>query len=260
MDAPRSPLELLLYNTVKLDAITADNKIRQGTCFFFSYLLDDKKNHIDFLVTNKHVIQDCEDFRLIFKRNEPDKPFLGNPQKIFLPDFGKYWIKHPDDTIDLAVLTFSQIINMLKEKGRELHYSFTIQYQIPSIKWIDENLDAVEDVFFVGYPMGLQDEANILPVFRKGITATPVYIDFNNTPTFLIDASVFPGSSGSPVFVLKNKGEITKNGTEIKERILLILGVLAGSYREGTTQQEIDVGIAYKAHLINDLCHIALSK
>jgi hypothetical protein len=45
----------------------------------------------------------------------------------------------------------------------------------------------------------------ILPIsprfFRRGMTATPPQLDYCGRPTFLIDASVFGGSSGSPVFL-----------------------------------------------------------
>jgi len=36
---------------------------------------------------------------------------------------------------------------------------------------------------------------------RRGTTATPMVLDFEGRPEFLIDAAVYPGSSGSPVFV-----------------------------------------------------------
>lgn len=54
-----------------------------------------------------------------------------------------------------------------------------------------------------GYPRGFYDRLNLLPVARRAITATPISVDYEGRPEFLMDASVFPGSSGSPVFVVK---------------------------------------------------------
>ena len=57
-----------------------------------------------------------------------------------------------------------------------------------------------EEIVFIGYPSGLRDEHNSTPLIRRGITASPIWNDFGNDPIFLIDAGVYPGSSGSPVF------------------------------------------------------------
>ena len=73
-----------------------------------------------------------------------------------------------------------------------------------------EDFDAIEDVLFVGYPNGIFDQKNHLPIMRRGITASPYNVDFNGSKKFLIDAQVFPGSSGSPVFI---KEQNLRNGT-----------------------------------------------
>ena len=64
----------------------------------------------------------------------------------------------------------------------------------------------------VGYPIGLYDKINNLPIFRKGYTACHPSIDFNRKGIGLIDMACFPGSSGSPIYVL-NEGLVkSKNG------------------------------------------------
>ena len=63
-----------------------------------------------------------------------------------------------------------------------------------------EQLEAIEEVVLIGYPAGIRDPAHLTPIARKGITATPPAWDYGGRPTFLVDASVFHGSSGSPVF------------------------------------------------------------
>lgn len=76
----------------------------------------------------------------------------------------------------------------------------------------------------VGYPKGLRDRANNLPIFRRGITATHPKFNYMGKPEFLVDMACFPGSSGSPVFIL-NEGTYTdkRSGTfSIGSRIYLL--------------------------------------
>jgi len=87
------------------------------------------------------------------------------------------------------------------------------------------DLAALEEVTFIGYPSGLYDEHNVTPITRKGITATPPWNDFQGQPAFLIDAGVFPGSSGSLVFIFNQGAYATRGGLTLGSR-LLFMGVL----------------------------------
>jgi hypothetical protein len=94
-------------------------------------------------------------------------------------------------------------------------------------------------------------------------------VDFEGTPRFLIDASVFGGSSGSPVFIMNQGFTATKNGgISLGVSRLLFLGVVAAVYfrtqlnqivavpiptqlQPMVLQQEmIDLGIVFKARTI----------
>jgi hypothetical protein len=71
------------------------------------------------------------------------------------------------------------------------------------------------------------DQTNNLPVARRAITATPVVVDYDGQPKFLIDGSVFPGSSGSPVFLFRGPGFETKTGHMLANPRLFFLGIVA---------------------------------
>ena len=103
--------------------------------------------------------------------------------------------------------------------------------------------DAIESITFIGYPNGIWDTKNLLPVARRGTTASPMSVNFENTPRFLIDASVFGGSSGSPVFIL-NQGMITdKHGnTTVGSRVVFV-GVVAAVFSRTQLNQIIAVPI-----------------
>jgi len=64
---------------------------------------------------------------------------------------------------------------------------------------------------------------NNIPITRKGITATPLQMDFENTASFLVDAAIYNGSSGSPVFVF-NQGSFYKpdGSVNIASRLKLV--------------------------------------
>src|SRR5262249_54262203 len=154
---------------------------------------------------------------------------LGSAYRLEVTDFAKAWHGHPDDDIDVTVMPLAPVLEMLSNAG-----------VTPFLQWIDRNvtatpdlisqLDALEDVVFIGYPNGIWDAKNFLPVSRRGTTATHIAVDFQGKKQFLLDASVFPGSSGSPVFLF-NKGMFAdrQGNTNIATRFAF-LGVIAAVY------------------------------
>ena len=128
-------------------------------------------------------------------------------------------------------------------------------------------LDSLEDVVFVGYPSGIYDSVSLLPIARRGTTATPVAVDYRGLPAFLIDASVFPGSSGSPVFLAQTGVTMVRGqGLVVGHTRPPCLGVLAAVHvrqlqgllselptRLGVTFDEpVDLGIVFKASAFDE--------
>jgi hypothetical protein len=109
---------------------------------------------------------------------------------------------------------------------------------IPNQAFLDE-LGPIEDVLMIGYPIGLWDESNNAPIFRRGITATHPRLRLNGKAEFMIDCACFPGSSGSPV-LLANIGSYVDRDLNVhmgSTRIHL-LGILWGGPQH-TAQGEI---------------------
>lgn len=87
-------------------------------------------------------------------------------------------------------------------------------------------LSAVEELLMVGYPIGIWDSKNNLPLLRRGSTASHPALDFCGRPEFMIDAACFPDSSGSPV-LLANLGSYSdKDGSLVLGSRIALLGVL----------------------------------
>ena len=80
---------------------------------------------------------------------------------------------------------------------------------------------------------------NKIPVIRQGITATPIWNNFKGDKVFLIDAGVFPGSSGSPVFIYNRGTYPTRDGIAVGSRIKFV-GIL-----KETMQRKEEAGLDY---------------
>ena len=197
-----------------------NSKIGVGTGFFLKFRVFGGGGN--YIVTTKHLVKNMDSIFLYFlKSDEKRIPILGKTIKYRIPNHEKKFIFH--DSYDLAILPFEPILKDLKEKGETIAYS--------SIRNLDFYLPpryrGIEDVYFIGYPDGLWDTANYLPILRKGLTATILGINFGGQERFLIDANTIPGSSGSPVFIQSNEYSYDEEEGEISNiKWLRFVGIL----------------------------------
>ena len=243
----------LLFVTVRLEELHGD-KAGVGTGFFYHH------DGMLFVVTNKHVVEKVEDgsFLMLKSSHRKWEPILGRGVELSFSE--KDFIGHPDPEIDIAVANISTAINYLKEKGNSPFWMHIDSSLIPDEEEIENFFSPVEEVYFVGYPNGIWDESNLLPIIRKGITATPYYVDFKNKKKFLIDASVFPGSSGSPVFIYYKGSYSDKYGNSYVGNKIKFIGVISKTYihysesinSNNIHSQMIDLGEVYKANTVQE--------
>ncbi len=227
MITPSSPTEQLLFTTVRIEVEMDSGASGVGTGFFFGVKIDDR--WVPLIVTNWHVVQNAK--RGWFRLHEADtsgqqpKP-SGRFFDVRLDNFERHWTRHPDPTVDLCAMPFQPVRQAAEDEIGKRIFNVTF---VDSLVWIDEqlaSLNAVEDVLMVGYPIGLWDEVNNLPLIRRGVTASHPALDFQGKPQFVIDAACFPGSSGSPV-VLANIGSYyAKDGSLVVGTRFALLGVL----------------------------------
>lgn len=222
---PISQSEIASYSTIRIEGVFADGSTSVGTGFFFAFHWERKTNKSNpVIITNKHVIENTVSGKLVFTiADEKGNPLDGKQYIVNITSFASQWKFHPNPNIDLCALSITGIVLDAQSKGVRLAYKMMDFSMLPSVSDI-EAMTAMEDVVVVGYPDGIWDEVNNRPVFRKGITATHYAFDYNGKKEFLIDASIFPGSSGSPVFVL-NEGIIQDkfgNIEMLKSRALLL--------------------------------------
>ena len=266
-----TPAEQLLFLTLRIE--TSDSI---GTGFLIGHEWTDQQTSENltgiFLITNKHVIRNSECGRLTFtkKIDNSEGLALGHIIPIEVDKkLWKYWIYHPNEDIDVAALPLTPVFDSLSDKGNTLFFRYIGIDMLPN-EDILRDIDALEDITFVGYPNNIYDRHHNLPIFRRGITATPPSIDYENRPVFLIDASVFPGSSGSPVFLYNVGSWREREGPVLGSQRIIFLGVLASVlYREADgslefreiptniepvikTREMIDLGVVYKARTVQE--------
>lgn len=257
--------EQLLFVTVRITTMSADGRSSgSGTGFV---LAEDRRGGgaALLLVTNKHVIEGAAMVTMHFMgATTHGGPALGTERPLHAtPD---QFTGHPDPDIDVAIIGIGGALEEMSNQGTPVFFR-SVSTEMCATNQDLEKYEPIEPVTFVGYPNGLYDATSLLPIVRQGHAATALAIDYEGKPTFLIDASVFPGSSGSPVFLIPNPsapdkhGNITLGGTPSPP---LFLGIVAAVHQRQVPVLQtnagpqfvydlIDLGIVYKARAVLEL-------
>lgn len=223
-----TPDQQLFFCTTRIEAKSADGKQTSvGTGFVFSQKIDEKR-HALFIVTCRHVINGFANASFSFVESKDGKPNLGEKCEVTVPDLQSFAFYDPDPKVDVALIPLGPILNYFEANGKRPFFRSLSKELVPNKNQAEE-LSAIQSVVFVGYPSGMRDEKNLLPIARRGFTASPYVVDFNGLPLFLIDASVFPGSSGSPVMVLDQGAYASGGGLAMGSRAHF-LGLVSLAY------------------------------
>lgn len=193
-----STTKKLLFNTLRVDTVLEDGSEGSGTAFVVGHA--HARGSHTFVVTNRHLVEGVRRGGLVFTQKRNGQPLLGQRFQLDIDDFAQAWFMHPDPSVDLAIIPMRPLEQAARSQGVELYYHGIGSHLVPD-EAATRALDALEEVLFVGYPSGVWDQVNLMPILRRGTTATPMALDFEGRAEFLIDAAVYPGSSGSPVFV-----------------------------------------------------------
>jgi len=205
-------LKNLYYTTVRIQLFDKDGiDAGCGTGFFFHvHELDDHHEDITttLLITNRHVIEEAHTASVVLHLGPAENGIpMGGVYTLDIENLNTEFKSHPDPEIDLCALDVTQYLQEIaKEEGCSVHYQAFSYQHIPFPKELSEIFPA-SDVFMVGYPDGLWDESNNLPITRKGITASHPAYDFNGKSRGAVDIATFTGSSGSPI-ILYRQGPI----------------------------------------------------
>ena len=250
-------LVVLMRNTTsdKLYYSTVQVKCGDGSSGTAYFVVDSSiKNALKFyLVSNNHVVKNKSNCSITFHRAESTR----SERKVGIYEhkfrelkWQNGWKSHPDPKIDIAVMSLNLVLNDLELRSIFLFFRAIDLSSIPSAAEVNL-VKAIEEITYVGYPAGLIDTVNNLPIARKGCLATPLHEDFNGEPIFLIDGSVFGGSSGSPVCLLNESSySDTNNNHYVGANRFHLIGTIFQNIELRQNNQSIDIGKVLKASTI----------
>lgn len=209
--------EQLMYTTVRL---TTDNG-GCGTGYFYSF--DFGEINIPIIITNKHVVNNNPDETITFCLHLTDDGKIAKGNHCVR--MSTHWFFHP--TKDLCFAFCAGIDNQIPNITGKKVFRRTINSSMIWSKEKLKDLSMSESVIMIGYPNGLWDKAHNFPIFRYGYTAAHPAYDFNEDSIGLVDMACFPGSSGSPIFII-NEGSVRdkKGNLYLGKNRMFFLGTL----------------------------------
>jgi hypothetical protein len=217
----------LLYTTVNLTGLQQGAAIGSGTGFFWLIPFGDDRGAIS-IVTNRHVVEGCDQLIAVCHNANPDQTGPSGTFSNQLLNLSRSSvIPHPDPNVDLCGIHFGPVLNEAAAAGAPLFHKSVQARDVP-MDAVWSRFDSIEDVFMVGYPRGIYDTHNNLPIVRRGITATPLGRRFEGRDEFMVDMACFPGSSGSPVFMMSTSHIDREARAHVIGGRFFFLGVLYG--------------------------------
>lgn len=203
----------------------SDNQINfTATGFLFGEPVEGKDNDVyPCLITNRHVVQGCIDSGARVLQVRFNKVGSLDSKIYQIPTHAKdgreLWTFHEDASCDVAAMLLPP--NQFEQGG--LRYEFcrggtghVIYKDLVHNRQIGEG----DGVFVLGFPMGQAGEERNYPIVRQGAIARIQDWADGTSRSVLIDANVFPGNSGGPVFIKPELASFT--GTPNNPRALLL--------------------------------------
>jgi Trypsin-like peptidase domain len=269
--------EAFLRSSVLITFEPAPGKLSAGTGFFLFRPVSGDQGQV-FVVTNKHVLPSVGVERKVQIRvavgpadkltvREVDVPIVGRDGH-YLPTVKL----HPNQGFDVAAVDVTETIVKQGIQGTWLPLDLLSTPE--RIK--NENITVGDEIFLLGYPNAIFDARNVSPILRTGVIATVPSegYAFNDTlkkqfglpdriDGFLVDANVFPGSSGSVVILKQQATTIGPQGQTVvsaAKKIPYVLGIVSGSIpiidaALGTTQR-MGLGVVYSAEAIKTVIQL----
>lgn len=269
---PKSFLEHVLFSTLRIQLIdNNDNECGIGTGFLIKADIGKDDLSTILLITNKHVLKESPKIFINFHHigDKPNEPDLDKVFPFLALGYELAYTEHPNPKIDLACINISDVI----QKHSDKIYFQALDTGVLS-DFSEPYLDVANRIIFVGYPEGLFDPKHNLPIIRTGTIASHPKVDFDNEKQFLIDAQVFQGSSGSPVFLDVKDAMFSKESIRFGDGATQykLLGVISDTMIKKNIVEQIEVksanvvkeviglGIVFKSTAVNELITEAMQK
>jgi S1-C subfamily serine protease len=223
-------MALLPPNFLK-SVVSIEKKVKEdyktiGTGFIYGKVLQKVEGQYSirtYLVTAKHVLfKDglalAKQKKIITLRFDS----LGENVQLFdLPlynkETGKAIFSCPLEDLDVAVIPLDG--NALKKAGIDYVPILDSETALDSSKYEEFGLSNGDEIFYLGFPLGLRGEEKNYAMCRSGSIARVDSETVKNGVIYL-DAPVFPGNSGGPVF--KKPQLVSIEGTKLVNKAWLV--------------------------------------
>jgi hypothetical protein len=250
--------------------------VKSGTGFLLLDGVGIAKGKV-YLITNRHILppegapKEIQ-IRVVVTQNdgvtkidEISVPIVGSNGK-YLPSVRV----HSDATTDVAAVNIGtaafsskfQLLIKALTTGKYLNTSMLL----PTRQMNSESIGVGTQVYILGYPAAIFDPRNVSPVLRVGVISTDPQDGYNfneelrrnvgfpeHINGFLLDANIYPGSSGSLVVLAPEKCGC---GTKAPGRAY-ILGIVSGSIpifdASLHSYSRIGLGMVYSADTIKEV-------
>jgi hypothetical protein len=258
--------EAFLNSTVLVSFTIKPGVTSNSTGFLMCKEVEPGKGHV-FLITNAHAIPPEGPIRSISLRVLIK---LGDHTSVKVVEVplngidGKYLptVKHhPNKDFDVVAVNITDSVVKENIQGDWIPYDLLVTKE----KLKEEDITVGDEIFLLGYPDAIYDPRNIHPILRQGVIASVPTEDYafneimkkryslpDKIDGFLIDAGVFPGSSGSLVILKQQSTTIGPQGETVvsgAKKIPYVLGIISGSIPivdiELGSIQRMGLGIVY---------------
>jgi hypothetical protein len=215
-----------LVDEIKKTVVFIGKIDKEEKPFFYATGFLVRVQNIYYLLTAKHVVANMEtgklqdDGMLIFF-NSKDGSIASRSIENIKQKYKVNWIFHKNAEVDVAIIPFG--IDLQKDDVKVIPDNLFL---------LSDRIFELYDVFFLSYQPGIEPQRKISPVIRSGIISI-----INNDKSFYIDASAFPGNSGSPVFLkpspirFNEKGGVSIGDNSLGGKFVGIIGEYV-PYRE----------------------------
>ncbi|MEA1995406.1 MAG: serine protease [Campylobacterota bacterium] len=213
------------------------------------------------MINNREVIPDSFSFHL--RKIENNKliwePITLNKEQLF-----ERTLFHQDCNVDVCVIKVLDLLtDKIKNSTQYMQWYPVHEEQLPGNNNI--SIEVADDAIVIGYPRGYYDKVHLYPIVKSGIIASQWGVPFQGKPYFLIDAKLFPGSSGS-IVVSKPQQIAIVDGKMMyaKEKQFAFLGIYSGDpflqeypieFDDMTIfrKKGFDLGIVWYGNIVNEI-------
>ena len=168
-----------------------------GTAFW----VKDSATESAVLVSNKHIFNG---FSQIVLSQYSTEGYTSAQIIITLKDKNgnRLWVEHPDSMTDIAAIKVKYFERIGELRAEIIGIPINLFAK-------SEELSEGDDVFILGFPMGIRTTAKSFPMIRTGVISLKPTEDFLVVQNdriigrniYLVDANILGGNSGSPVFL-----------------------------------------------------------